>query len=303
MEKTYVVGIDIGGTNFRIGAVTEELKTLHFRKIPVTEVFHTPDAMGDLRQYLQDYFARLKEEGIVPDAMAIGFPATLDRDRQVVMQAPNVAFMENLPVREELSRAFQIPVYIERDVSLALLYDREKYRLQDCGILVGCYFGTGIGNAIAIEGRLLVGRNGTAGELGHIPVDGSTEHCGCGNEGCMENLAGGKYLARLCREVYPDTGIGDIFTEHGEEPLLRQFVDRIAMTVATELNILNPDAMVIGGGVPNMKDFPSEYLMERLKARARKPYPAEDLPVIFAEDMENKCVLGAALYARQMQNR
>ena len=210
-----------------------------------------------------------------------------------------MAFMENLPVPEVLSKALGIPVYIERDVIMALLYDRAKYGLEDCEILTGCYFGTGVGNALMIYGRMLTGKDGTAGELGHIPVDGNELRCGCGNTGCMETVAGGRYLAYLSREVYPDTPVGELFEKRGQDPLLRRFVDRMAMAAATEINILNPDCMIIGGGVPWMKCFPAEYLRERILFYTRKPFPAESLRLIFAEDEEDKSVVGAAIYARE----
>lgn len=293
-----LIGIDIGGTNFRIGAVEEDGSMLQFRKVKVGEVFHTPNALADLTAYLRDYFAALAKEGRKPSAIAIGFPATLDRERQTVLQAPNVAFMEHLPVVKTLTRELGIPVYIERDVCMAFYYDKEKYGLPDGEVLIGCYFGTGIGNVVCIGGRPLCGHNGTAGELGHIPVDGSSQPCGCGNKGCMENLAGGKYLARLCREVYLDTPIDELFVRHANEPLLLEFVDRMACTVATEVNILDPDYVLIGGGVPCMKGFPAEYLRERIRVHARKPYPAENLRIIFTEDEEQKCVIGATRYLR-----
>lgn len=83
---------------------------------------------------------------------------------------------------------------------------------------------------------------------------------------CNEILAGGKYLARLRQESYPDTPIEELFTRHGEEPLLQQFVDRMAQAVSTELTILDPDYVLIGGGVPAMKAFPREKLNERIAA-------------------------------------
>lgn len=301
-EKKCIVGIDIGGTNFRIGAVGKEGETLLFRKVPVGNVIHSDDVLKDLAEYLkQDYFTALCRAGVVPAAVSMGFPATLDKERKIVLQAPNIPFMENLPVVEVLGKELGIPVVIDRDVCMALVYDREKYRIPECDVLAGCYFGTGIGNALQIFGRLLSGRNGTAGELGHIPADGSRELCGCGNIGCMENLAGGKYLAYLCREVFPDTDISDIFIKHGTNELVLQYIDRMAMTVASEINILDPDYVLIGGGVVSMKDFPKKLLFDRIFAHTRKPYPAQKLDdiLIFTEDEENKCVVGAALLAEQ----
>ena len=289
-----IIGIDIGGTNFRIGLVDEQGKVSDFRKVPVKQVFTTPDPLADLSGFLRSYC-----EGKTVEAVAIGFPATLDAKREKVLQAPNIAFMENLPVVETLTKELEIPVFIERDVTFALEYDCKKYGITGEGIVCGFYFGTGIGNAIAINGQPLIGKHGTAGELGHIPVDGSEELCGCGNTGCMETLAGGRYLAHLCRTVYTDTHISELFTKHGEEPLLRQFVDRMAMTIATEVNILDPDVVVIGGGVVAMADFPADYLNERIIFRTRKPFPAEDLHILYAEDGPEKCVIGAAIYARR----
>jgi len=297
MKNACVAGIDIGGTNFRIGVLRPDGALSHFRKFPVEEVFHSKDPLGDLTAYLTDYRAGLEREGMELKAVSIGFPATLDRDRQMVLQAPNLPFVERLPVVEVLSRVLGVPVLIERDVTMALFYDRAKYQLPDKGILAGIYFGTGIGNAICIDGIPLLGKNGTAGELGHIPVDGSEVPCGCGNVGCIESLAGGKYLSRLCREQYLGTDISRLFIEHGADPLLTQFVDRMAIAVAAEVSILNPDCVLIGGGVPNMAGFPQSLFLERIRQRTRKPYPAEDLQIIFTDDEEEKGVAGAARYA------
>lgn len=298
MKNTYVIGIDIGGTNFRIGLIDSKNQVFNFRKIRTVDVFQTEDTLADLSFYLKEYCQMMKAEGKEAVAVAIGFPATINRGRTAVLQAPNVAFMENLPVVERLRGELDIPVYIERDVNLALLYDQKKYELENCEILVGCYFGTGVGNAIMIDGKILTGKNGTVGELGHIPVDGSTLKCGCGNEGCIENLAGGKYLTYLCRDVYSDTTVENIFIEHGNEELLRRFVNWIAITIAIEVNILDPDCVLLGGGVLEMKSFPQKYLRERIIFHTRKPYPAQNLQMIFTKDVEEKCVIGAAMYAR-----
>jgi len=290
-----IVGIDIGGTHFRIGCVEDGLQVSHFSRIPVMEVFASADPLRDLAEFLSSY---LENAGVSPEAMVLGFPATVDRSRSTVLQAPNLPFLENLPVKAYLTERFHIPVLIERDVNLALYYDRMAFGLQSAEILMGCYFGTGIGNAIMIGGRVLIGANGTAGELGHIPVNGSTLQCGCGNIGCMEPLAGGVYLARVQQELFPKTPVGALFREHGSHPALEQMLRYMAMTIATEVNLLDPDCVLIGGGVPAMEGFPREKLMELTLEHTRKPYPAGNLWLIFTQDVPEKSVIGAALYAK-----
>lgn len=299
MDETGIIGVDIGGTNFRIGTVHADETVSEFHKLPVEEVFCTNNPLTDLGDYLDNYMNGSDNKEMLFKAVSIGFPATLDAERKMVLQAPNIMFMEKLPVVEALSERLGIPILIERDVTMALYHDCKKYNIPNRGVVCGIYFGTGIGNAIAVNGVPLTGKNGAAGELGHIPVDGNEELCGCGNIGCMENVAGGKYLSYLCKSVYKDTSISNLFKVHGNEPLLQQFVARMAMAVATEVNILDPDYILIGGGVPDMTGFPKEALAEHIRFHARKPYPANNLNIIFTGDEEAKCVIGGAIYAKE----
>ena len=297
-KRSFVIGADIGGTYLRIGGVDQDNRLVCFQKVPVGEVFSSGDALLDLKNYLLKYIRQPEFEGEIK-AIGMGFPATLNRERTVVVQAPNIPYMENLPITDYLQKELSFPVFIEKDVNLALLYDKDYYRIPDEGILVGCYFGTGIGNAILINGRLLKGKDGAAGELGNMKFWGSEEPCGCGNKGCLENLAGGKYLAKLCREQYSGTPIEQIFEKHGKEPLLQEFVKRMAIAVSSEINILNPDHVILGGGVLAMKDFPVSYLTEKIYEYTRKPYPAASLSLIFSKEEKTKTVSGAASYARR----
>ena len=287
-----IIGIDIGGTNFRIGLTDGNGNVSDFRKQPVKTILKTDDVLSDIADFIEGY-----ADGRKFDALAVGFPATLNRERSKVLQAPNLKFMENLPVVEYLRGRLNVPVLAERDVVFTLCYDMRKYDVPPEGMTCGIYFGTGVGNAIMIDGKPLTGRNGTAGELGHIPVEGSEEICGCGLKGCIENLAGGKYLARLQKNYYPDTHIADIFMKHSNDEAVREFIRHMAVCAATEVNILDPDYVIIGGGVANMKGFPKDLLHDCIIERVRRPYPAENLRVIYAEDEPEKSIAGAGYYA------
>ena len=294
-----VLSADIGGTNFRLGAVKEDGSMIKFEKVPTSSVFTSDNILSDLEHMLRGF-----SEGISFDAVAIGFPATLNRERTRVVQAPNIPFMENVPVCEHLQKAFGVPTLAERDVTFAVCHDAEKYHLPREGLICGIYFGTGIGNAILIDGKPLTGRHGAAGELGHIPVPGCTISCGCGNFGCLEAVAGGKALARMQKEQYPETPIGDIFSLHRQDQAIVDFVDGMAVAVTTEINILDPDQILLGGGVLNMKDFPRALLDEKICEHTRKPLPWQDLHVIYTEDEADKSVIGGAVYVcRKLSGR
>ena len=288
------MGVDIGGTSFRIGIVDGNGSMIRFDKVPTRSVLMTGDVLQDLSEYLISFC-----RGITVHAIGIGFPATLHADRTRVIQAPNVPFMEDLPVCEVLRKKTGIPVYAERDATLALYYDMQKYRIPHAGLTCGIYFGTGIGNAMLLNGEPISGRHGVAGELGHIPVLGSRIPCGCGSTGCLEAVAGGKAVARVQREQYPNTPIGDMFLIHGEDQALQDIVDGMAVAAATEINILDPDHLLLGGGVPNMKGFPLERLEEQIRKHTRKPLPCNDLDICYTEDDPEKSVIGGTIFARR----
>ena len=289
-----IVSADIGGTFFRVGLVDGDGAVRRFRKIPTGSVLRGGSVLTELGTFFRDFIADQPVR-----AAAIAFPATLDAERKRVVQAPSVPALEDIPVVDGLSEFLGVPVLAERDATFALCRDMEKYGVPAAGITCGVYYGTGIGNAVFIDGRPLTGRSGAAGELGHIPVPGSTVPCGCGNVGCMEAVAGGKALVRLQRERYPDTPIGEMFSRHARDAAMREFIDCMAITAATEVNILDPDHLLLGGGVLNMPDFPREAFLERLLARVRGPLPRGALRPVFTGDEPDKSVVGGAIYARR----
>lgn len=293
-----IIGIDIGGTNFRIGAIDQDNKIYNFKKIYIDDVLKTGDVLKDIENIIKDNF-----KDINIDAIAIGIPGTLDVERKVIVQVPNVKGMNNLNAVEYLNNVFNVPVFLEKDVNMLINYDVYINNIDIKGIVVAFYYGTGIGNSIMINGEILVGKDGAAGEVGHIPVDGCDIECGCGNIGCLEAIAGGKYLAKLNKEKYSNTDISDMFIVHSNENDIKQMIDRMAMGLATEINILNPNKIIIGGGIINMKNFPKDYYLKKLKEHTRKPYPSESLDIIFTNDNEQAGVIGACMYAKKFINK
>ena len=293
----YTIGIDIGGTSIRAGLLDENMVLHAFRRVPQADVLQG-DAVEGLTQFIQAYIDdNLQGDASQVAAAAIGIPGTLDKTRSIVQSAPNVRGLDGLNLPALLSAKFPFPVGIEKDVSMLYYTDANRFGLTD-ECVVACYIGTGLGNAISIGGKLHTGSHGAAGELGHIPVYGSTAACGCGNAGCVECAVGGKRLARLQAELFPDTHISDLFAEHAAHPAPDAYIRQLAVPIATEVNILDPSVLILGGGVPSMNGFPQAYLEACVREHVRKPMPANDLRVIFSADDGTCGVMGAGLYAR-----
>lgn len=292
------IGVDLGGTNLRIGAVGGDGEILSFEKIRSSLLLEGDGPSDRLAEIIRT-FIREKCAGMKVEGAAVGIPGTLNKARTEVQQVPNIAGLDHMKA-SFLEEKLGVKVILMRDVCAILSYDRKAYALPSCEVLLGIYVGTGIGNVIFVNGRELTGKNGAAGELGHIPVIGDETPCGCGNTGCSESIAGGKYLAGLCRTVFQDVPIGELFSKKGSHPLISEYLDRLACIIATEINIFDPDYLMLGGGVPAMKDFPADELLERIRIHARKPFPAQGLQIILTEDREEKGVIGAVLYARSV---
>ena len=288
--------MDIGGTNLRMGLVDRDNRLFDFTRLHSQEVFaENCDPTKALQDCIETYLA--SNGGAKPIAVSIGFPATVDRLRKTVLQTPNIPFFpDNYPVADSLSPKLGAPVFITRDVNGLLLYDLCELPQKDLNCVTGIYFGTGVGNAILLNGRLLLGKNGVAAELGHIPLGRDKKTCGCGNWGCLETEVSGMALESLRCSHFPKTGISDIFTHHGETEPLRDFVSRMAQVVALEVNIFDPDCVVLGGGLLQMASFPREYFESEIFLYARKPYPAESLELFYSKPAQENGVVGAGIY-------
>ena len=295
-NNNFVVAVDVGGTNIRIGLVDELYSVHSFEKAYRKEVMSGENPAEKLGEYICKYISDNCSEK--PSAVVVGVPSTLDKNRKIVMSTPNIQGMNNIPLVEILENIIKTPVFIERDVTLLFQNDYEKYKLPAEGVAIGVYLGTGLGNAIYIDGKPLVGADGAAGEIGHIPVLGENGDCGCGNNGCIELFAGGKYLEKTAAENNA-VSIDKIFVQCGDSEPVLKYLDAVAVAVSSAVNILNPSAVVIGGGVPMMEGFSKDKLEKLILKHTRKPCPASTLKITWSEDGDMNGVIGGGIFAHK----
>ncbi|MBQ9504061.1 MAG: allose kinase [Lachnospiraceae bacterium] len=292
-----IAGVDLGGTNIRLGISNDKGEIKNFKREKVKS-FLREDGQGNAER-LADFIAGyIRENGGEKEVAAIcaGLPATLNRNRDTLVQAPNIRGLDGAPLKRMIEERTGVRAILERDVNLLFYNDMKELDIPENGINIGIYAGTGIGNSIFINGEPLTGADGAAGELGHIPFGRSEVECGCGNRGCAECLAGGKYLSTLQKTKFKDNPIGSLFIDHGDSSEILEFVDSLARVAATEINILNPDSVVLGGGVVAMEGFPADSLKEAIYEHSRKPFPAENLKIYFSSDAPENGVKGAIAF-------
>jgi allose kinase len=295
-----IIGVDVGGTHVRMGMVGEAQRLL-------ASVSHSSTAIDDQENGPARLLSLLSEQARVwcgdsyrLSAIALGFPSTISRDRKTVLQTPNLQGFDNLPVVAMVERELGVPVLLEKDVVFLLAHDIQALRLNTQGAIIGVYFGTGIGNAIFMNGSFYAGKNGVAGELGHVPMGGAKRQCGCRNTGCIETEASGRRLAQIVAEEFPGEHVAGIFERHGETAVIRGFLEWLAIAPAVEINILDPDEVVIGGGITRMNAFPREVFRRLILEHVRRPVPFDGVSINFSSADEYAGILGGATLAAAM---
>ncbi|WP_210453808.1 allose kinase [Pantoea ananatis] len=291
--KSRWLGIDIGGTSTRLQLMEEGRNWCGFRKVPTASWSQQADALVALGDLICETLEAQPVSGVM-----LGLPGILSRDRQQVISLPFIQALDQQPVVARLSARLGIPVAMDKDVNHLMLWDLLQLETLPNNA-VGLYPGTGLGNSLWLEGRFYHGHHGGSGELGHIPLANNDLPCPCGNRGCAETLISGHWLSTWAAAQQPDTGISQLFTRHGDHPDLRAFVQRLAQLIASEMNILDPEYLILGGGVLSMADFPLVQLRSAIQQHLRPPVTRRGLKIVFSHATDHTGCRGACLAAER----
>ena len=309
----YAIGIDIGGTKIAGALVSEEGQIIRELKVPTPA--SNSDAIADAVVELVNELS-VGEQVIAAGIAAAGF---IDADRANIVYAPNLSW-RNEPFKAKLASRLNIPVFIDNDANAA---GWAEYRFgAGAGVkhMVMLTVGTGVGGAVIVDGHMLRGGFGIAAELGHINMVPGGVLCGCGQKGCLESYgsgnallraakalaasgdAKGARLAELEREVGQLTGAEVYRAIQEKDPgaleLLSDLGSMLGRAVASLVAVLDPELVVIGGGVSAVGDLLLDPIrksyLEHLPARGFRP----ELRIEAARLVNDAGVVGAADLAR-----
>lgn len=230
-------------------------------------------------------------------AVALSLPCDLDAGRTRVVSFPQATWLNGQPLPSILEDALGVPAVMERRAVVLLHYDRAMLGLPEDCLAVGCYIDTHYDTAIWHNGRALLGKNGGAGNIAHMVIPDREDVCFCGRTGCVDLYGAGVRLRQLHTMIFPDTPREELFTHHGEHPIILDFLRMMAYPIAIELNILDPDFVILGGSILSMPGFPLKTLQEEIIHHAYRPEP--DRGTAFLPSAANMApgVVCAAQYA------
>lgn len=311
----YVIGVDIGGTNIKIGAVTLGGEIISYTTKKSKIFKDKKSAIKNLTQSVESIRKSLVKDALI--GVGIGIAGTVLADKGIVSQSPNMPQLDGLDLKKELSKNISYPFFIDNDANVfaigeGWLGNAKGYKNFCCITL-----GTGVGGGIVIDGRVLRGFDGTAGEVGHIIVEPRGVPCKCGGRGCLEAYASLTGLIRMAAEGFKtekakglrescNNNVRNISPEiiaklarKGDsfcKGLFEKLGYYLGIAMTDLINLLNIELIVIGGGLSKANDLFLETAKNEAQKRSLK-VPGKRVKVVTACCEEAGGVFGAAYMA------
>jgi predicted NBD/HSP70 family sugar kinase len=298
-EGGLVLGVDVAPAELVVG-VADLAGTLLDRRQEVIEVADGPEAVLAAVERLADELIGVPRDRGSVRGIGVGLPGPVEFRTGLPVAPPIMPGWDRYPVRERLAERYGVPVWVDNDVNLLAVAERRAAPAAAAAPqMLYVRAGAGIGAGIVIDGRLYRGSNGSAGDIGHVPVpEGGDVICRCGNLGCLEAVAGGAALSREGR-VLAQTGqspaLAAVLERTGTlrpldvtsaaragDPAARGLLQRTARILGSNLAALvsffNPDLLVLGGGIARAEDLVLPALEAALRSRAL-PLAIQDLQI------------------------
>jgi glucokinase len=313
MQDNLVVGVDVGGTKVAAGLV-DSLGKIHAQS-------RTPMVSNDAARGLAAVAAAIDElERLSPVServrpIGVCAPGPLNPTTGVIINPPNLQAWHKYPLADELRRLYPgAEVKIDNDANAAALAEAKWGAGRGYSNVFYATIGTGIGTGIVFDGVVYHGRTGSATEGGHLGIDPCGPLCPCGKRGCIEVLASGPAIARRAREklahstksLLLDMAEGDAQAVTSEmiakaywagdaiaKEVMREILDLLAYWLGNVVDLVEPDVIVIGGGVSSMLAPFLDEIRGRWIGACLNPYP-QDIPLVLAHYKEDAGIAGAA---------
>lgn len=319
-NKEYIMGVDLGGTKILAGVFDDKLECLGRAK-KSTKSQRGADAV--VERIAACVLEAIDECDLQPKqirGLGIGAPGACDPETGVVRFAPNLVW-KNYPLKKELEKKLNIPVFVENDCNAQTLGVYEKELKAKPRHVVGIFLGTGIGAGIIIDGKLYAGFNRTAGEIGHMVIEVGGPKCGCGNKGCFEALASRTAIFKRIEAAVKDgqkTALTEMLgpdledmrsgnlrkaLKRGDkltEKIVEEAAEYTGIVVANIINFLNPEVIVIGGGVLDaLEDDMMAVIIETARDYAM-PGTDTGIEIMASKLGDDAGITGGAVLARRL---
>lgn len=312
-----IIGIDIGGTAVKMGTINNNGKVLKKWEIPTNISDSGKSIIDDIWHSIT---VELIESNVEKDTilgLGVGAPGFIDAENGYVHEAVNIGW-KDFDLANQLKEKSGLPVFVENDANVAALGENWTGAGDQAENLIAITLGTGVGGGIIVNGSILSGENGMAGEIGHITVNPSGYPCNCGRTGCLETIASATGIVRQAMDIIavnPTSKLAECYLDNSaiyakdifelakdgdslSQEIIKKTADTLGMIIANMGVMVNPSKVLIGGGVSKAGD---QLLHEIITAFEKYALPRViDICEIKIAQLGNDAgMIGAALLVKQ----
>lgn len=310
----YSLGIDIGGTNLKVGLVGRNRKIFMEKRVKTDAgggYEHVRDAIigacKDLMAQAEITTSDIRQIGI-------GCPGTCNQQTGCVEYSNNLGW-NNVPLRNDIEAAFGVKTYLDNDANAAAYGEYLAGAAKGCNSAIIITLGTGLGAGIIINGKLFSGSNYAGAEIGHTVIVADGKSCTCGRKGCFEAYSSATGLVRMTREKleqFPDSIMAKIAEKDGKisgrtafkaeregcpvgADVVKEYIKYLACGLINVINVFQPDILCIGGGVCNEGDYLLNPLKELVASEIYSKNSAKNTRITICELGNTAGIIGAAM--------
>lgn len=294
----YSIGVDIGGTSVAIAAVDETGRVVEETSIQTDTVISAEQMIKRISSGVQEVIQRATIQGNIM-GIGVGSPGPLDSKNGIITCPPNLDSWRNVPIKAIMEDALSYPVILENDANAATLAEKWVGAGKHHDHVIYMTVSTGIGSGVIADGKLLRGKNGNSGDIGHAVIDPSFGQCTCGQAGCLEAIASGTAIARRGSELLKTTlSTEEVFELYrNNEPVIVEHIDYVLQMLGAGcvslVNTFDTELIIIGGGVSKVGSLLFDAVQEYVRTYALNP-DGRQTNVVPAKLGQSAGVIGAA---------
>lgn len=300
MKPSLDAGFDLGGTRLKFGLIDREGRLVRKGQAP------TPGSMKELLSALKEIWGRLKDNppGRIRSC-GFGFAGFYSRRERKILHSPNSPSLDGYPLVAAFRQFIDVPFRIDNDANMAAYGEFRHGAGRGARSLILLTVGTGIGSGIILDGKLWQGEGGYAGEIGHITVNPEGEPCNCGGRGCLETEASAPRIVQNYQDLTGQNDVTDSRDVHrlakaGDRAAIESFrkcAYYLGIGLGIVINLLNPEKILIGGGVVSAGRFLLGPTVEEARRRSH-PVSFAGCRIERASLGNDAGLIGAAAWAR-----
>ena len=316
MRKINFVGIDLGGTFIKFGIVSDKGEVLHKGMLSAQAKLGRDAILNNVNKAIEQSLAFVREKKIKIKGIGVGSPGTVNLDSgKIEGSCPNLPQMVNVNLKGWLSKSFKLPIYIDNDANLMALAEFKFGAAKGYKDALCLTLGTGIGGGIILDEKLFHGSNFAGAEFGHMSICYNGRKCMCGGTGCLETYASAPAMVKDTKRLLKREGRSIIHKLIKGDPdrlttkvifqaekrgdalaldVINQACAYLGTGIASAVNLLNPQVVVIGGGVSEGGQSFIRRIEKEVKNRAF-PSATKSLKVVKAKLGNDAGFIGAAI--------